>query len=193
MAATEPIRSKSDIRRLTSYYLKKGLLRNHLLVVMGLHTALRIGDLLRLRFCDVTEEDGSFKTCLTLTEKKTGKVRTIALHKDALRALRLYTTGLGGRVSRGDFIFASSRKHGTAICRTTAWRIVRAAARALAIAGTIACQSLRKTFGYHAWKGGASPVVLMDIFNHASYATTRRYLGVSQDDRNRVYLDLSLG
>jgi integrase len=193
MAATEPIRNKSDIRKLTNYYLKKGLLRNHLLVVMGLHTALRISDLLRLRFCDVTEEDGSFKACLTLTEKKTGKVKTIALHQDALRALRLYADRLGKSFSRGDFIFASPKKPGTAICRTTAWRIVRAAARALAIAGTIACHSLRKTFGYHAWKGGASPVVLMDIFNHASYATTRRYLGVSQDDRNKIYLGMSLG
>jgi integrase len=193
MAATEPIRSKSDIRKFTSYYLKKGLLRNHLLVVMGLHTALRISDLLRLRFRDVTEDDGSFKAFLTLTEKKTGKVKTIALHKDVLRALRLYADDLGERFSREDFIFASPKKPGAAICRTTAWRIMRTAARALAIAGTIACHSLRKTFGYHAWKSGVSPVVIMDIFNHASYATTRRYLGVSQDDRNRVYLDLSLG
>jgi integrase len=193
MATTEPIRSKSDIRKLTNYYLKKGLPRNHLLVVMGLHTALRISDLLCLRFCDVTEEDGSFKTCLTLAERKTGKVKMLALHEDVLRALRLYADSLGERFSRKDFIFASSKKLGAAICRTTAWRIVRAAVRALAIAGTIACHSLRKTFGYHAWKGGASPVVLMDIFNHASYATTRRYLGVSQDDLNKVYLGLSLG
>jgi hypothetical protein len=30
----------------------------------------------------------------------------------------------------------------------------------------------------------------MDIYNHSSFAVTRRYLGVAQEDRNGVYLKL---
>jgi hypothetical protein len=33
--------------------------------------------------------------------------------------------------------------------------------------------------------------VIMDIYNHSSFAVTKRYLGVCQDDRNQVYLNMS--
>ena len=32
----------------------------------------------------------------------------------------------------------------------------------------VSCHSMRKTFGYHAWKQGAQPALLMGLFNHLS-------------------------
>ena len=50
-----------------------------LLISIGAFTGLRISDLLGLRYCDFTE--GSI---LTITEKKTNKLRRIKLNEDLI-------------------------------------------------------------------------------------------------------------
>ena len=188
MATTEPIRDKEELKRFVRHYLEKGQLRNYALVVLGLHSALRISDLLRLRWEDVYDfEGGFFRSHIKLKESKTGKQAAVALNKAAVVALRLYFPH-----RRGVFIFASSRKNASPIGRVQAYRIVRAAAEAVKLERCVSCHSLRKTFGYHAWHSGVAVAVIMDIYNHSSYEITRRYLGISQDDRDEVYLGLTL-
>ena len=188
MAAADPVRDKEQLHQLAEYWLKQGNYRNYALIVLGAHTALRIGDLLQLRWDDVYDmELKKFRSHIVLTEKKTGKIKSIALNPDAIEALRLYFPH-----RRGEYIFAGNRRDERPISRVQAWRVIRAAAEAIKAAGRIACHSLRKTFGYFAWKMGVLPIMLMDIFNHSSFDTTRLYLGVSQDDRDAVYLNMEL-
>ena len=150
MAATEPIRNKNELKALAEYYLQKGQLRNYTLIVMGVYTALRISDLLCLKWSDVyNEEKKAFLPHVTITEKKTGKVKTVALNKQVLAALRQYLP-----YRRNNFIFASNRKEEKAISRVQAWRIIHAAVEAVGLIGKISCHSLRKTWGYHAWTNG---------------------------------------
>ena len=189
MAATEPIRSKKQLKELAGYFLEKGQIRNYTVVVMGMYTVLRISDLLRLTWSDVYDEERqAFRHEITVIEKKTKKQRTIALNKHILGALRqLYLH------RRGEFIFANNRKEPKAISRVQAWRIIHDAVIAVNIPGKIACHSLRKTWGYHAWTSEAvSPVVIMHIFNHSNYEVTRRYLGIAQDDLDKAYLSMDL-
>jgi len=156
--------------------------------VLGVCTALRIGDLLRTTWDDVYDEaSGEFRSHITLTEKKTGKSKTIALSRQAINALRLLYPK-----RRGDHIFSNNRKECKAISRVQAWRIIKAAVEALKLIGRYGCHSLRKTFGYFAYKAGVLPAMLMDLFNHTSYETTKCYLGISQDDRDSVYLEMAL-
>jgi integrase len=175
---------------MADYYLTKNNLRNHLLIVMGVYTALRITDLLNIRWVDVYNfERGEFKTHINLNENKTGKFKSIAINKEATLALEKYFVARGGieTVSDEEYLFKSNRKGNAAISRVQAWRIIKEAGIAAGVENA-SCHALRKSFGYHAWRAGIPTPVIMDIYNHTSYVVTRRYLGISQDDRDEVYL-----
>ena len=189
MATTEPIRNKKQLRQLADYFLKRGKLRNYALIVVGACTVLRISDLLALKWSDVyNAEKDEIYTHITVIEKKTGKTRTIALNKQAIAALRACLLH-----RKGEFIFSSNRKEDKAISRVQAWRIIRAAVDALDIAGKISCHSLRKTWGYHACiSQKVPPAIIMEIYNHSSFVTTRRYLGITQDELDAAYLAIEL-
>ena len=187
MATTQPIRNKQDVRALADYYLQKGQLRNYVLVILGVHTALRISDLLRLTWDDVYDfKSKRILLSISITEEKTRKHKTIALNRAAKHALTAFADEAA---LRGHFLI-ENRRTKKAISRIQAYRLIRAAAEALHFQYPVSCHSLRKTFGYHAWKNGASPAVIMEIYNHSSFAVTRRYLGVTQDDKDAVYLSL---
>ena len=87
---TQPIRNKNQVRALADYYLSKGQIRNQVIIILGVHTALCISDLLRLTWDDVYDfELGRIRACFSITEKKTHKTKTIALNKAAKSALAI--------------------------------------------------------------------------------------------------------
>ena len=190
MGTTQPIRNKTDVKNFMEYYdLIKPRPRNHALIVFGLHTALRISDILELRWQDIYQFDKQrYVDHLLVYEKKTGKPSLIALNRHVIEALDAY------RILRtplpADYIFSKNTDPSRPLCRSQAYRIVKEAASATLNEAHISCHSLRKTFGYHAWKQGTSPVLLMDVYNHSSFVITRRYLGIDQDDRDLLFQEL---
>lgn len=92
MSTTQPIREKEQVKKYIAYYDSvQPMPRNHALIVLGLHTALRISDLLALQWKDVYDFDLKFfRPHIFVTEKKTGKSNVIALNPQAKRALSEY-------------------------------------------------------------------------------------------------------
>ncbi len=193
MSTTQPIRNKQLLHDFKNYYLTAHPnFRNYTLILFGLNTALRISDILHLTWGDVyCAEQRRFHDHLLVTEKKTGKETRILINKELQKILRSYRkTQLC--IDDTDYLFPSPKKVGTPLSRYQAYRIVRKAAEAVGIEDVIRCHSLRKTFGYHAWKMGTPPALLMEIYNHSSFQITKHYLGIEQDDKDAVFRDIQL-
>ena len=192
MQKTQPIKNQKDIKKLKQYYLDRHQIRNYALVTLGLNTSLRIGDLLLLKWGDVYDfRNRSYYRHLNILEQKTGKNTLIALNKEVTQALGQLKKSLSP-VSEEDYIFRSREGKNHPISRTQAFRIIKNAADELHLEGIISCHSLRKTFGYHAWKKGTPPAVIMTIYNHSSLDVTKRYLSIDQDDKDKVFLEMNL-
>ncbi|MCM1569320.1 MAG: site-specific integrase [Roseburia sp.] len=188
MNTTQPIRDCEQLEHFKNYY-KDINLRNYTLIILGLNTALRISDILNLTLENVFNQD-SVRRHIIIRERKTGKENCILLNDTVRRLLSLYYKELKKTNSfqKGNpYLFPSPRSNEKPLSRFQAYRIIRSAADAIGIEDTISCHSMRKTFGYHAWKQGRDPLVIMIIFNHSSLSVTKRYLCLEQDDKDAVY------
>lgn len=192
MGTTQPIREKEQLKEFTEYYqIQDPSFRNQALIVLGLNTALRISDILKLKWEDVYDFDREqYRTHLYIKEQKTGKWNVVAQNIHVQEALGQYKEERNPNPK--DYIFSKRTSTDTPLSRSQAFRIVKHAAEETLQEENISCHSLRKTFGYHAWKQGTPPALLMDIYNHSSYSVTKRYLGIEQDERDSVFLGINL-
>lgn len=192
MGTTIPIRNHEDIETIKQYFLGKEQYRNYALFVVGINTALRISDLLSLEWKNVYDfEKNTWTRCIEIIEKKTGKRNNIFLNQSTREALDLYKSTKESIVA-DDKIFCNNRDRRQAITRNQAYSIIKEACNDCGIGGKISCHSLRKTFGYHAWKNNVPEIMLMNIYNHSSFAITKCYLGIEQDDKDDVFRRLNL-
>lgn len=194
MSTTIPIKDKKMLKEFKNYYLKKNNYRNYALIVIGLNTALRISDILSLKWSDVYNfSTNRFKTHIELHEQKTGKYSAIALNNAATNALLQLMKHLPlSMLSGQNYIFASQKTQNQPIGRIQAYRIIKKAALETGLEEHISCHSLRKTFGYFAYQSGTDSIMLMEIYNHSSFLVTQRYLGIRQDERDAVFLQVNL-
>ena len=176
MSTTQPIKSVKQLEQFKKYYQEVSPdSRNYALIILGLNTALRISDILRLHIADVWDfRQHCFNRHIEIAEKKTGKNTSVYINREVRQALSsCHLTSL----DPGDALFPSHKYKGA----------VHAG-----LPEHISCHSLRKTFGYHAWKQSVPPAMLMDIYNHSSYQITKRYLGIDQDDKDQVFEKIRL-
>lgn len=192
MSTAQPIRDLTELENFKNYYLKiQPNIRNYTLIATGINTALRISDILSLKWEQVYNfQTHRFHKYIHITEKKTGKETRIAINQSLQKALVEYLNSLNFPKPEDYIFYAKSTEH--PLSRSQAFRIIKKASMEQDLSEHISCHSLRKTFGYHAWNSGVSPVVLMLIYNHSSFEITKRYLGIEQEDKDAVFLSLNL-
>lgn len=188
MNTVGPMRDKKQIE-LMKIYLKSKNIRNYLLLVMGINSNLRISDLLGLKVEDVWMGK-KCKEYLILREKKTNKYKKIRINESMVKAITEYIKEVNPQLT--DYLFNSRKGSNKSITRQQAHNIISMAADMCGIEEPISCHSLRKTWGYWAWKQGTSLILIMSALNHSNLSVTKRYLGILQEDLDNVYINLNL-
>jgi len=162
-----------------------------LLISIGVFTGLRISDLLGLRYCDFAEE-----SILTITEKKTNKVRRIKLNEDLLDLINRIKTK---QVIKDDSQFIFVNRYGTkpidkSWINVSLKKILKK--YKVSVEGNVSSHMLRKTLGRRVLElnnySDQSIVLLMELFGHSSVGITKRYLGIREKEVMGVYESLSL-
>lgn len=187
MEFVQPIRDLKQIETIKKL-LKLRNMRDYCLFVLGINSGLRISDLLKLRISDISER-GKIKDRIRLREKKTNKFKDFPLSNSTKAALKEY---LKTRKYNEDEPLFISRKNKGFLLRQQAYKIINDVAKSVGIKEKIGTHTLRKTFGYHAYNNGYDIALIQKLFNHSSPSVTLRYIGITQDEMDNVYLSLEL-
>ena len=76
--------------------------------------------------------------------------------------------------------------------RLQAWKFITTICKSVGLRGNFGTHSLRKTWGYHARMSGVDLALIMYKLNHSSLVYTKRYLGITDDELQKVAQRLNL-
>jgi integrase len=162
-----------------------------LLIVTGVFTGLRISDLLQLKFSQFTGTD-----FLHVTETKTKKERRIKINSDLKDIIERVKPKMN-IVDDENFIFLN--RYGTKPIDKSYVNVkLKELLRKydIHLEGNVSSHMFRKTLGNRALKlnnySNESIILLMELFNHSSPVTTKRYLGVRDSEIESIYDSLKL-
>ncbi len=195
MNFVEPIRDRKRIAQIKNLLRGQGRFRDLLLFVVGVNTALRISDVLRLRIGDFLDEQQRIKRRFWIREQKRGKRHEVVINESVREVFAEYLAAYPN-IARapGHFIFFNAKTHDymQPIKRGQAWKFIRAICREVGLPGNYGTHSLRKTWGYHARQQGVDLALIMHKLNHASLVYTKRYLGITDAELEAVIQRLNL-
>jgi integrase len=161
-----------------------------LLISVGCYTALRISDILSLKFSDLLWKDH-----FTIIEKKTKKSRTITINNDLKDILSRCYIGMGISDSHQP-IFLNRFGNNVITIQYVNRRLKELMTKYRVVKDTsvIKSHSLRKTFSSHVWdrngNSDRSLVLLSEVLNHANISTTKIYLSIRQEEIGEIYQNL---
>lgn len=204
--AAEPIKSMDDILRISEYLTDNERWRDNMLFIVGINFGLRASDLRMLRFCDLINENCTFKDTFPVFEKKTRNTRArkknryITINAAVIEAVTMYLEHTPG-VSLSDYMFrGESNRCGNKNEPITVYsieRILKDVAAELDLNVKVSTHTLRKTFCYWMMVAGQNDprrlLLLQRMLNHSSTAQTLAYIGITGDEICDAYRKLNLG
>ncbi|MHB8261944.1 MAG: tyrosine-type recombinase/integrase [Bacteroidia bacterium] len=175
---------------LTQRLKQDEMYRDYLLITVGCYFGLRIGDLLKLRWCDVADKDE-----LLLKEEKTGKLRKITINAKVSEAVNLVVNEqrLKDSFNENEYMFAN-QWGGSVTVSYVNKRLKFLFDKYHVSVKNPSSHTLRKTFGKRVYesdnKSERALIYLSEIFSHSSITITRKYIGITQEQIADVYMSI---
>ena len=159
-------------------------IRMLLLFATGTYCALRVGDVLSIKWEEVFEKD-----TLEIVEQKTKKHRTIDIHDDLKRLYRTYYND----EDLDSCIFSGNSKKGQLSLQHVN-REIKRITKKYELRGRFSSHNWRKTLGRRVWEQyGCTEralLLLSELFGHSSLQITRIYLNIKEKEIRDIYLGL---
>lgn len=153
---------------------------------VGLNMALRISDLLSIKFSDINDDR------LVLIEGKTGKRAEIKLNNK----VQMLINDIRLRHPTHIYLFQSYRNQ-QSINSEPKPLTRKAVAKAFKLVGDelgirLGTHSMRKSRGYHLYKKTNDIARVMKMLRHSSEGVTLRYIGITQDVIDKDFVELEI-
>lgn len=183
---------EKQIENANTEYRKFVAARNYLLVQIGLNSAYRISDIVRLKWEDIIDPEGKFQRNTDKSEKKTRKYRKVFIEQQIRDAVTKYLSITDINPTMDEYIFTTCKSD--RMTENNAYDFIKKAAKEVGIDLKIATHSLRKTFAYWFLTIRKDDVMaigtLMEMLGHSSQAITLRYAGITDDMHQEAYQEI---
>lgn len=168
----DPIKSRTDLAKVKQVVQESP--RDYAILCLMVNTALRAGDLVRLKWEDLHDNE------VRLLERKTGKRKVVPLNDQTVEALRRWRA-----VCEDEHIVSGQRGP---LTTATLGRLVKDWCARAGLEGQFSAHSTRKAFvRIHINEIGTSMPVLMQIGNWSSERMVLRYCGKLDADVQKAY------
>ena len=194
-----PIKNIEDIERCKEFLknrtenapekYKKSYAKDLLLFKIGINTGLRVNDLLSIEWKDIFKPGThQFNGYFVPKEQKTKKVRQIFINDSFKAAVKEYLKYVPNAKLEG-YVFTN--RQGNRLSDASVDKLMKLLEKNLGLEN-LSTHSLRKTFAYHMYMQTQDISLVQEILQHSSVAVTRRYLGISQQVKEKAYNELNL-
>lgn len=159
----------------------------------GIHLGRRISDILNLKVRNIRNMDH-----IIIREEKTNKEARVLINKELQEIYKEYLSITG--LKDNDYMFGPyesrnekkrKKKKRKPITRQRVWQILNEVAEEFEYKDKIGCHTLRKTFGYWLYQDTKDAVGIQELLNHKDISVTKRYIGVTQDSKDKMVSGLS--
>ncbi len=157
-------------------------LRDAAILELFYSCGLRVSELAALALKDVFLDESSVRV-----RGKGSKVRLVPLGRTAAQRLTEWFGVRAAWTPREPIVFIGQR--GARMGRMSLWNVVKRAARAANLRGSVKPHTLRHSFATHLLDGGADLRAVQEMLGHADIGTTQIYTHVSADRLSRAHRD----